>query len=153
MSKRTIGRYTIKKITPRTYSKAVSRYIYYSSDRVNREYKNLFPNWDSFPMLDFLKLPDCHLWVAFRDGAPVGFLLATGFKSFFDRELKILKQQILYATPGTRASYYLLEEFIDFGKSNANHVISSIGTETNIKPRSLERLGFKKFEELFRLEF
>lgn len=93
-----------------------------------------------------------YLWVCFRDDEPVGLLLASLGSSFFDRTVRILTQYLLYCKPNTRASYYLLKTFIDFGRLNANHLITMIGSETNIKPRTLERLGFNKLETLYRME-
>lgn len=87
-----------------------------------------------------------------REGEPVGFMFSSVLKSKFDEETIILRQDLLYARPQTRAAKYLLDDFIDFGKLNANHIISMIGEKTNIKPRSLEKLGFKKLETLYRIE-
>lgn len=95
---------------------------------------------------------ECIFFVCFRDGKPVGFLLATMGPSIFDPNLKILSQQLLYSIPGTRASLLLLKMFIDFGHVYADHILTTIGTETNIKSSSLERLGFKKLEEKYRIE-
>lgn len=90
--------------------------------------------------------------VCYRDEKPVGFLLATFNKNFFDPDIKVLRQNMLFSLPNTRAPYLLLKEFIDFGKVNANHIITNIGPKTNIKGESLEKLGFKKLEELYRIE-
>lgn len=87
-----------------------------------------------------------------RDGKPVGVMLSRLYDSILDPNVRILMQDLLYGKSGTRASKYLLADFIDFGKANANHVISMIGERTNIKGRSLENLGFKKLETLYRLE-
>jgi len=87
-----------------------------------------------------------------RDGDPVGVMLASIYPSVFDNSVLIYQQDLLYARPGTRAAKLLMDDFIDFGKGHAKHIISMIGANTNIKPKSLERLGFKKLEELYRIE-
>lgn len=90
--------------------------------------------------------------VCFRNEVPVGFMLSRFFPSIFDPTVKILFQDSLFQVPGSRAVKYLMQEFIDFGNSNADHVISVIGKETNIKRQSLEKLGFKELETLYRME-
>ena len=88
-----------------------------------------------------------------KNGEPVGIMLCSLFRSGFDRSKTILMQELLYVkSPEFKATYKLLHHFIDFGRSQANHVITMIGLKTNIKARSLEKLGFKKFEELYRME-
>lgn len=91
-----------------------------------------------------------HVFLARRDGKPVGVLLTRLLTSVFDSNLRILHQDLLYSR-SPRVTKLLMEFLIDFGRRNANHVISMIGAGTNIKPRSLERLGFSQFETLFRL--
>lgn len=95
---------------------------------------------------------DHRITICRKDGRPVGAMLSRLYGSIFDDGVKILYQDLLYAKPGTRAAKLLMDDFIDFGRSNANHIISAIGEHTNIKRRSLEKLGFKKLEELYRLE-
>ncbi len=83
----------------------------------------------------------------------VGVMLSSLYRSAFDHLVKIQHQDLLYVRPGhPRATKMLMDDFIDFGKRNANHLISMIGPATNIKPRSLERLGFKVMETTYRLE-
>lgn len=93
------------------------------------------------------------LWICRRDGRPVGAMLASIQISVFDPDLTILVQDSLYVPEsGNRAAFLLLREFIDFGKSNAKHIITMTASGTNIKARSLEKLGFKELERHYRLE-
>jgi hypothetical protein len=125
------------------------RFIIESCTEVNKIYGDKY-KWGEFPILDFI---DKHYFtVCFNDGVPVGFLAASIFKSFFDPNVIVLKQNLLFALPKTRACYHLMKDFIDFGKSNANHIITMIGTETKINAKSLEKLGFKQLEVLYRME-
>lgn len=143
--------YTIKRLRSKDITYGIGNYIYQAAMKVNQAHGNKFPNGSKFPIQKFAD----HgvLFMCFKDDEPVGFLAATIQHSFFDPHVKILYQHLLYSSPGTRASHYLIKEFIDFGKSNANHVITMIGAQTNIKSRSLEKLGFSKLEELYRMEF
>lgn len=143
--------YTTKRITAAEFkaSASIQQFVFRSAVKSNRIYKTNY-NWSRFPFLQFI---DKHYFcICFRDDQPVGFLMASLFTSFFDPNIFILEQNLLFSLPNTRGSYYLFKDFIDFGKANANHIISMIGSETNIKSKSLEKLGFKKIEELYRME-
>jgi len=142
-------KYTIKKITGKQLDKVHSRYIYEASVKLNAAHGSPF-FFHAFPVKRFAD--EQHLWICYRDKVIVGFLAATMTSNLFDPSIKQLKQTLLYADPGTRASKYLLENMIDFGRLHANHIHCVIGQKTNIKPRSLERLGFKELETTFRME-
>lgn len=102
---------------------------------------------------DFKKFADHNrLTLCFRDGEPVGIMLAALLKSFWDEDLIILKQISLWAVPKTRAANLLFKDFIDFGKLHADHIHTNIGVKTNISSRTLERIGFRHVETLYRLE-
>lgn len=141
--------YTIKKCTLENMTKEDCYFIVHAASelttRTGSKYK-----WQNFKIARFVERE--HLWICYRSEHIVGFLMASQFKSFFDSETILLKQNLLFALPHTKATYLLLKEFIDFGKAHANHVLTAIGRETNIKPSSLKRLGFSKLEELYRME-
>ena len=152
VSKKKCGRYTIERITSleqftgelclwlREGGKKAATHVYGSPLKM-----------EDFNWIDFAR--HSYLSVCFKDGRPVGAMLASMFVSDFDPETRILMQDSLYVTePGCRAAHFLLHEFIDFGKSNAKHIITVIGPHTNIKGRSLEKLGFKKTDVHYRLE-
>lgn len=90
--------------------------------------------------------------IAYDDDRPTGLMFARLVESVFDKTVRILRQELLYARPGSRASKMLLDDFIDFGKKHADHVICCIGEHTCIKGSSLEKLGFKQLESYYRLE-
>ena len=108
-------------------------------------------DWSGFPILKFIETQ--RLTVCFRNKKPIGYLMATIGPSFFDPRVIVAKQNMLFSLPNTRATYELMKDFIDFGKTNANHIITMIGEKTNIKPKSLKKLGFKELETLYRMEF
>lgn len=141
--------YTVEKVTSKDLTPQVLYLIEQGAAECNIKYGKKF-DWYDF---DIKAYADKHpLFVCYRDGNPVGFLAATFSNAFFDPKLKYLYQQLLFAFPGTRASHHLLKAFIDFGNKYADHIFTARGLETNIKSSSLERLGFKKTEEIFRIE-
>ena len=87
-----------------------------------------------------------------RKGQICGWVYATLFPDLFNPGKFVLRQELLFAESGSRASWYLINEFLDFGKRHANYVITMIGAHTNLTPRNLKRLGFKELETLYRLE-
>ena len=88
-----------------------------------------------------------------RDGEVRGTMIAFLTKSPFDPSIKILQQQHFYVKPDSgRTAYHLFKKFIDIGKTEANHIITMLTSQTNIKPETLERLGFKEMETLYRME-
>ena len=74
------------------------------------------------------------------------------FSSAFDHETSILYQDMLYVREGRMTAYLLFKDFLDFGKLHANHIITGINNNTNIKPQTLQKYGFEKLEELYRLK-
>lgn len=88
-----------------------------------------------------------------RDGEVTGILIAYLGASPFDRSTKILRQVLFYVKPESgRTAYHLFKNFIDIGKLQANHIITMLTRQTNIKPETLKRLGFSELETLYRLE-
>lgn len=92
------------------------------------------------------------LVVCFRDDVPVGFMMSHLVQSFWDSDIKILKQMLLWAVPKTRAANLLFKEFIDFGRLHADHIHTNLAVKTNISHRTLDRLGFVPFEVVYVLE-
>lgn len=113
-------------------------------------YENKF-DWRNFRIRRYMRVGG-RITICYRNGKPVGLMAARLSESIFDPEVRIFFQDTLYAKSGTRAAKLLLDDFIDFGRSHANHVLTTIGTRTNIRPGSLEKLGFKKLEETYRME-
>lgn len=141
--------YTIKKVTQRNLTDIDLDFIRKSADylvkKLGRKYQ-----WENFEILRFIR--EDHLWMCYRKEEPIGFLAATLYQNFFDSETLTLKQNLMFSLSNTKGAYLLFNEFVDFGKAHANHIVTAIGRETNIKPSSLEKLGFTKLEELYRLE-
>ncbi len=88
-----------------------------------------------------------------RNGEIRGVHISWLVKSPLDVEIKILQQQLFYVKPDSgRMSYHLFNKFIDIGKSEANHIITMLTRQTNIKSATLEKIGFKELEVVYRLE-
>ena len=109
-----------------------------------------FHGWTNFNVEDYAKKH--RLMICYRDQKPVGICMSKIISNTFDSGVKILYQDLLYSEPGSRAAYLLMRDFIDFGKSNAKYIVTMIAAHTNIKKRSLERLGFKALEEQYIIE-
>lgn len=107
-------------------------------------------DWKDFDIQRYISFG--RLTICEYDGVPVGFMLSRLSSSVFDKNTINLVQDLLYAKPGSRAAYWLMRDFIDFGRSNANHIITMIGRRTNIKRQSLEKLGFYKIDEMYSME-
>lgn len=145
--KRNIETYTIERIRAADLSPEIVTFMMAATEKLNAMYGT---SHKKIPLLIFAR--DHYLAICRRNGKIVGFMVATLGSSVFDSDVKILRQESLYALPKTRAAKYLLADFIDFGKSNADHILTMIAENTNIKPRSLERLGFRQLEVLYRME-
>lgn len=111
----------------------------------------LFPefDWRNFPIETYKDVG--RFRICLRGDEIVGVHLSRVASSLWDPAVKTCYQDLLWARSGTRAAYLLMSDFIDFGKSNAQHLIMAISGPTNVKPKTLERLGFKKFEETWRM--
>jgi len=143
--------YTVECLTlEQILSGTLREFLAESADDLSARYGRTF-DWRNFRIRRYLRQGG-RIAICYRDGKPVGLMAARLFESVFDPEVRILMQDTLYAKSGTRAAKLLLDEFIDFGRAHANHVLTTIASATNIRPRSLEKLGFEKLEETYRLE-
>lgn len=140
--------YSVKRIQMVDMTDEIICMISSAAHEMNETYDN---RWDytNFNLCNFIE--NHLLLMCFRGEEPVGFIAASIYFSFFDVSKTLLRQDLLYSKY-PKATYMLLKSFIDFGKANANHIITGIGEHTNLKPASLERLGFTKLESLYRME-
>jgi len=142
--------YRIKKLSIVDWNEKIHKFLHESTLKLMQIRNNDFPDADK---IDFLRIiVQEHLFICFRNEEPIGFLYASEFTSIFTKKVRILMQQSLYAQPQTRAAYLLLNHFLDFGKSRVDHVITMLTPHTNIKPSSLEKMGFTEIETLYRWE-
>ena len=91
-------------------------------------------------------------FVCRREGIVTGFHISWLSSSPLDLRVKTLTQQLFYVKPDSgRTAYHLFKKFIDFGKSEADHINTMIGGHTNIKPSTLKSGGFEEVETLYRI--
>lgn len=148
MKASTSATYTTKRLSIFDFNEEIDTFIHKGISRLVEITGGDFPNVHKLDLLNIIT--NQIMLMTFKDSKPVGFLWATLKTSVFSNDVLVLMQQSLYAEPGTRAANYLLKHFLDFGKDHADHVITMITPYTNIKPSSLEKLGFSKLETLYR---
>lgn len=142
-STKTTQTYTIEPVT-QNFSLETYRWLRSAIKKVTDDHVVTY-NPELIGLSWFIK--NCRFVICRRNGKPVGYMVSRLIKSAFNPEIKRLRQISLYAEPNTRAAYYLMKDFIDFGKIHADHIITTIGMNTNIKRKSIEKLGFEKIEE------
>ena len=140
--------YTIEKVTFETL-KNEFEFFKAAAEKVADIFDGEF-DWRNFNIVRYVDSQ--RMTLCRRNGVPVGVMLASRFISAFDSRKVIVRQDLLWAKPGTRAAWYLMRDLIDFSKSNADHLITMIGDKTNVKRQTIEKLGFKKMEEVYRME-
>lgn len=140
--------YTIERLqTPEDFTPEVIEFLTKELYNVNAlfDHKYDFGNW-----LPYEIAKRGYVLLCRRDGEIRGLMLAFLTKSPFDTKLTILQQQLFYVMPESgRTAYHLFKKFIDIGKSQADYINSAIGNNTNIKPETLKRMGFKEAETLY----
>jgi hypothetical protein len=141
--------YTTKHIHKGNITDELIGYFRSVGKRDNEIHGNKY-KWELFHLGEYMDKG--RMVVCFRDDTPVGVMLYRLYDSIFDGRTKILMQDLLWAEKGSRAAKHLMDEFIDFGKANADHLITMVTPFSNVSPRSLERLGFKYMETQYRLE-
>jgi hypothetical protein len=143
--------YTIRVLRERRdFADKELRFIAGMAKHLSTIYKECQDTWTNFRLY---KYAEAHrVTCCYYNGEPVGALLARLSPSVFDGVTMILYQDILYARPASRASKLLLEDFIDFGKRRAKYIVTMVGQQTRIKGKNLEKLGFEKIEEIYRIE-
>lgn len=142
--------YTIERITLKNITPEIVDFVAEAAVDLRAKYGNKFPGWRKDSIFRFAERE--YMIICRRDKKIVGFIIARLLRNVLDPDVIMLYLTLLYGLPGTRAANLLVKEFIDFGKANANHIITAIAYTTNIKPRSLMRLGFEEMETLYRLE-
>lgn len=125
------------------------KFLESSAEYLSNKY-GTFKGWRDFDFDSYFK--NGWLLVCKRDDKLIGFMLIRLYKSVFDNKTVLLRHDVLYGLNGTRAAYYLFKAYLDFGKKNADHILGTLGEHTNIKPSTLEKLGFKKLDTIYRLE-
>lgn len=121
---------------------------------VGPEMSELFENKLDYRNCSFLNLAEKAIFlVCRRDGEVRGHMIAYLTECPLDTKIKVLQQVSFYVKPDSgRTAYHLFRKFLDIGKSEANHIITMLTRHSNIKPSTLENMGFKELEIVYRLE-
>lgn len=132
------------------FTPMVIHYIISEGPKISELFDNKL-NWENTPVI---KLADkFHFYICKRNGEITGHFIAALTFSPLDPTVKVFRQWALYAKPDSgRTAYHLFQKFIDIGKKEANHIITMLTSRTNIKPSTLENMGFKELETLYRME-
>lgn len=141
--------YRVQRINTMDLDNGLLDWLRSISLKINNNFNSKF-NPKNFDLFDYVKYN--RFVVCYRNEKPVGIMMSRFYSSIFDSETKVLMQDLLYTEPETRAAKLLFDDFLDFGKKNANHVITMLTDKTNIKPSTLEKIGFNKLEVLYRME-
>lgn len=143
--------YTVERLTEHhlIYDEALMNYCLSVARRESDLYGDKY-NYFNFDLETYVR--ENMVWICYRNGKPVGVMMARLLTSIFDDNLPLLYQDLLFCESGTRAVKYLMQAFIDFGRQNAKHLITMIGAKTNLKSHSLVKMGFQELETLYRLE-
>lgn len=144
--------YSIEQLTEETLYKydEVKKYLYEVAPVLAELFGNKF-DWKKTPIPLLVK--HYQFYICRRDGHVTGHLICHIYTSPLDVTKKILYQVSLYAKPDSgRTAWHLFQKFIDIGKKDANHIITMLTSQTNIKPSTLENMGFKEIETLYRME-
>ncbi|MCK4518201.1 hypothetical protein KAT92_05455 [Candidatus Babeliales bacterium] len=143
--------YTVEQVsTIWGFEKDIVNFLHEEAPKINKMFGDDF-DYKGF-RLDVFAEKGIFL-VCRRNGEVRGILLASLCGSLFDQNFKILQQELFYVKPDSgRTAYHLFKKFIDIGKLKANHIITMLTSQTNIKPSTLVNLGFKETEVLYTLE-
>lgn len=143
--------YTIERVSkPEDFKEDVKEFLRKEVPKISEIFNNPFNYNNCSP---FLMAKDLIVLFCRRDGEITGIMVSAFFPNYFDMKIKILQQILFYVKPDSgRTAYYLFNKFIDIGKAEANHIITMLTRHTNIKPSTLEKMGFKELETLYRLE-
>jgi hypothetical protein len=147
--------YTIEQVTAlyltieKNYEDFV-KYVGTTGPELSSMFENKL-NWKNTALQDLVN--NYIFLVCRRNGEMTGHMICFFTKTPLDPQVTILRQLSFYAKPDSgRTAYHLFHKFIDIGKKQANHIITMLTSHTNIKPSTLENLGFKELETLYRME-
>ena len=143
--------YTIERLRdPADFTPDIRKFLIEEVPKLAALFGDVF-DWKNTSPFQMAK--ESFLLVVRRKGEVRGFLVAFLGTTDLDPKIIILRQMTFYVKPGSgRAAYYLFQKFIDIGKVEANHIITMLTSQTNIKPSTIEKMGFKELETLYRLE-
>lgn len=140
--------YTIERLTKvEDFTEDIKDFIHEEVPKISEMFGNDY-DYTNCNYYDYA-LNDIFL-ICRRDGEVRGMMIGYFGVSGFDSNSKILRQQLFYVKPGSgRTAYHLFNKFIDIGRNEANHIITMLTSQTNIKAQTLENMGFEEMETLY----
>jgi len=142
--------YTVDRLNSYTLNDEVFKYLDEVGPELSKKFGNKF-DYKNSPVHTLVE--NTYFLVCRRNGEIRGHMICYIFNSPLDPEVKILYQLSFHAKPDSgRTAYHLFQKFIDIGKHHANHIITMLTSHSNIKPSTLENLGFTELETLYRME-
>lgn len=140
--------YTIEQVTEVTDD--FRNYLFEEAPKISALFDNKL-DYRNCPVEELIE--KCIFLVGKKDGEIRGHMICQIIPNALDYKVKMLYQLSFYVKPNSgRTAYHLFHKFIDIGKDQANHIITMLTSHSNIKPSSLEKLGFKELETLYRME-
>jgi GNAT superfamily N-acetyltransferase len=104
----------------------------------------------------FAVLADEHLLlVAEVNGERSGFIAGLYTPHFLNPNITTLAEVLFWITPkyrGSRSASLLLNEFVSWGKINADWIMMTLENKSQMKPQSLIKRGFKFKEHSYIME-
>lgn len=95
------------------------------------------------------------VFVAERDGAPIGFIVGHCGPHFYNPSKLQLTELLWWVPPAERGSLAggrLLDAYVKWGKVNADLIVMTLNEHTPIHQQTLERRGFVLTEHHYHLE-
>lgn len=94
-------------------------------------------------------------FVAERDGKLLGLIAGVLAPHPYNPKIFVLSEQFWWVAPehsGSSAGARLFDAFLTYGRQYADWIVMTLETKSPINPRSLERKGFRNFEQSYLLE-
>lgn len=141
--------HTIEQV--KTIDYALLDFLHSAGHKLNAMFSKKYKGYDfrNFDLREYAR--NDRMVVCKKGDKIIGFMLSRLSCSIFDPKTILYVQDLIY-TNSPKATSMLFKEFIDFGKLHADHILTVTTPHTNIKRRSLERLGFVELETSYRME-
>lgn len=118
--------------------------------------KSLFPTDEAYGRTLVSQMIENHIvFVAEKDGQPLGFIGGLVTPHYFNPEIKTLAEMFWWVAEDhrkSRAGLILLNAFIDWGKANTDWITVSLEKSSPVNEKSLTKRGFICAERNFLME-
>lgn len=143
--------YIVKRHTPETqYTNEEWDFFHRAGTTLNERYGDRFPRWEDVSIYQLASRG--YFAVCYLDARPVGVMIGSLVGGLFDPSVRVLRQELMYSERGFRTARLLLDDFVDFGKRRANHIIVTIAEHSRLRAANLQAMGFEPLQAMFRME-